>query len=87
MVSSFPLKKQNRPVPNRQVNDHNNVHFEIQLDEKHMKAALDEGLLEKFKLTKQVATANLVAFGTNGMIRKYEKVEDIMEEFYHILQK
>ncbi|KAI0971156.1 DNA topoisomerase [Xylaria arbuscula] len=67
----------------KEFNDHQNVHFEIQLDEKHMKAALDEGLLEKFKLVKQIATSNLVAFDTRGMIRKYDKVEDIMEEFFH----
>ncbi|KAI1497308.1 DNA topoisomerase [Biscogniauxia marginata] len=67
----------------KEFNDHQNVHFEIQLDEKHMKAALEEGLLEKFKLVKQVATSNLVAFDTRGMIRKYDKVEDILEEFYH----
>ncbi|KAI1635437.1 DNA topoisomerase [Biscogniauxia mediterranea] len=66
----------------KEFNDHQNVHFEIQMDEKHMKAALDEGLLEKFKLVKQVATSNLVAFDTRGMIRKYDKVEDILEEFY-----
>lgn len=66
----------------KEFNDHNNVHFEIQMDEKHMKGALDEGLLERFKLQKQVATSNLVAFDTRGMIRKYEKVEEILEEFY-----
>jgi DNA topoisomerase-2 len=67
----------------KEFNDHNNVHFEIQMDEKHMNAALEEGLLEKFKLVKQVATSNLVAFDTRGMIRKYDKVEDILEEFYY----
>ncbi|KAI1802188.1 type II DNA topoisomerase [Daldinia bambusicola] len=67
----------------KEFNDHNNVHFEIQLDEKHMAQALQEGLLEKFKLVKQVATSNLVAFDTRGMIRKYDKVEDILEEFYN----
>lgn len=66
----------------KEFNDHKNVHFEIQMDEKHMNQALQEGLLEKFKLVKQVATSNLVAFDTRGMIRKYEKVEDILEEFY-----
>ncbi|CAJ2502142.1 Uu.00g049950.m01.CDS01 [Anthostomella pinea] len=66
----------------KEFNDHQNVHFEIQMDEKHMTKALEEGLLEKFKLVKQVATSNLVAFDTRGMIRKYEKVEDILEEFY-----
>ncbi|KAK8118951.1 DNA topoisomerase II [Apiospora kogelbergensis] len=66
----------------KEFNDHNNVHFEIQLDEKHYDAAVKEGLLEKFKLTKQIATSNLVAFDSRGMIRKYEKVEEILEEFY-----
>ncbi|KAJ2990015.1 hypothetical protein NUW58_g3167 [Xylaria curta] len=66
----------------KEFNDHNNVHFEIQMDDKHMNQALEEGLLEKFKLVKQVATSNLVAFDTTGRIRKYDKVEDILEEFY-----
>ncbi|KAL6884131.1 type II DNA topoisomerase [Trichoderma longibrachiatum] len=66
----------------KEFNDHKTVHFEIQVDEKHMPKVLEEGLLERFKLTKQVATSNLVAFNTNGQIRKYEKVEDILEEYY-----
>ncbi len=67
----------------KEFNDHKNVHFVIQLEEKHMKAALEEGLLERFKLLKAIGTTNLVAFDTNGQIRKYEKVEDILEEYYH----
>jgi DNA topoisomerase-2 len=66
----------------KEFNDHKSVHFVIQLDEKHMKAAVSEGLAEKFKLNKTVATSNLVAFNQRGQITKYEKVEDILEEFY-----
>jgi len=66
----------------KEFNDHKTVHFIIQMDEKHMAAALKEGLAEKFKLNKTVATSNLVAFDLEGRIRKYEKVEDILEEFY-----
>ena len=66
----------------KEFNDHKNVHFVVQLDDKHMKAALGEGLLDRFRLTKSIGTTNLVAFDTNGQIRKYEKVEDILEEFY-----
>ena len=66
----------------KEFNDHKNVHFVIQLDEKHMKAAIAGGLAERFKLNKTVATSNLVAFDLQGRIRKYEKVEDILEEFY-----
>jgi DNA topoisomerase II len=66
----------------QEFNDHNSVHFVIQMEEKHMKAALEDGLEERFKLNKTIATSNLVAFDSQGRIRKYEKVEDILEEFY-----
>jgi DNA topoisomerase-2 len=67
----------------REFNDHQTVHFIIEMEDKHLKAALDEGLLEKFKLTKTIATTNLVAFNTRGQIQKYESPEEIMEEYYH----
>ncbi|KAH7328142.1 DNA topoisomerase [Stachybotrys elegans] len=66
----------------KEFNDHKTVHFEIMVDEKHMPKVLEEGILERFKLQKQVATSNLVAFDTRGQIRRYEKVEDILEEYY-----
>lgn len=66
----------------KEFNDHKRVHFEIAVDEKHMGKVLEEGILEKFKLQKQVATSNLVAFDSRGQIRKYERVEQILEEFY-----
>ncbi|UPK97222.1 hypothetical protein LCI18_008157 [Fusarium solani-melongenae] len=67
----------------KEFNDHSVVHFEVMMDEKHTEKVLEEGILERFKLLKQVATSNLVAFDSRGQIRKYEKVEDILEEFYH----
>lgn len=66
----------------KEYNDHQNVHFEIQMDEKHTAKADEEGLEERFKLNKTIGTTNLVAFDTRGQIRKYDKVEDILEEFY-----
>ena len=65
-------------------NTHNDVHFVIRMEEKHMKIALEEGLEEKFKLAKSVATSNLVAFDAEGRITKYATVEDIMKEFFSI---
>jgi DNA topoisomerase-2 len=67
----------------KEFNDHDNVRFEIALDEKQISAVVAEGLLERFKLLKQVSVSNLVAFNTRGQIQKYACVEDIMEEFYH----
>lgn len=66
----------------REFNDHQTVHFIIDMEDKHMRAALQEGLVEKFKLTKSITTTNLVAFNTRGQIQKYENTEQIMEEFY-----
>jgi DNA topoisomerase-2 len=60
------------------------VHFVIKMEDKQMKIAVEKGLEETFKLTKSMATSNLVAFDGQGRIHKYETVLDIMEEFYHI---
>jgi DNA topoisomerase-2 len=68
----------------KEFNDHANVHFVIQMDEKHMKEALAEGLEEKFKLQKTIATSNMVAFDRHGRLRKYDKVEEILEDFYQV---
>ncbi|OJJ40193.1 hypothetical protein ASPWEDRAFT_33517 [Aspergillus wentii DTO 134E9] len=68
-------------------NTHTKVHFVIQLDEKNMKGALSEGLEEKFKLSKTLATTNLVAFDPEGRITKYATVEDILKEFFTIRLK
>ena len=65
-------------------NTHKQVHFVIRMEEKYMKAALEEGLEEKFKLSKSIATSNLVAFDAEGRITKYATVEDIMKEFFGI---
>ena len=68
-------------------NTHKSVHFVIRLEEKHMKLALEEGLEERFKLSKSIATSNLVAFDAEGRITKYATVEDILKEFYQIRLK
>ena len=63
-------------------NTHKDVHFVIKMEDKHMQAALNEGLEEKFKLAKTMATSNLVAFDAEGRITRYAGVEDIMKEFF-----
>ncbi|KAJ5976359.1 DNA topoisomerase II eukaryotic-type [Penicillium waksmanii] len=68
-------------------NTHDKVHFVIQLDEKNLKSALSDGLEDKFKLTKSIATSNMVAFDPEGRITKYATVDDILKEFYHLRLK
>ncbi|KAL2869738.1 DNA topoisomerase 2 [Aspergillus lucknowensis] len=69
-------------------NTNTEVHFVIQLDEKNIKSPLTiEDLEEKLKLTKTVATSNLVAFDPEGRITKYNSVEDILKEFFALRLK
>jgi DNA topoisomerase II len=64
-------------------NTHKDVNFIVSItDDKHMKSMLNEGLEERFKLTKSIATSNLVAFDTQQRIHKYANVEEIMDEYY-----
>ena len=68
-------------------NTHKDVRFVVQMEPKHLAKAIEEGLEEKFKLTKTMATSNLVAFDAEGRITKYNTVEDIMKEFFHVRLK
>lgn len=68
-------------------NTHKDVNFIIQMEEKHMAAAIEEGLEEKFKLSKTLATSNLVAFDAEGRITKYATVEDILKDFFNVRLK
>jgi DNA topoisomerase-2 len=60
------------------------INFIIKLEPKMVEKVRSVGVLEHFKLTKSIATSNMVAFDAQGRIHKYETVLDIMEEFYHI---
>lgn len=68
----------------RDYNTNSKVHFVIQMDEKYMKKTLEDGLEDKFKLTKSIATTNLVAFDEEGRITKYESANDILRAFYGV---
>ncbi|KAK9479633.1 DNA topoisomerase [Lipomyces japonicus] len=60
------------------------IKFVVKLNEEEMQKALDEGLLNKFKLTSTISMNNMVAFDALGRIKKYEGVEDILKDFYYI---
>ncbi|KAJ6168239.1 hypothetical protein N7497_001082 [Penicillium chrysogenum] len=71
----------------RDYNTHSKVRFVIRLNEKITKSALSDGLEEKFKLSKTIATTKLVAFNPEGRITKYSTVDDILKEFYAVRLK
>ena len=60
------------------------VHFIIKMEPKAMQIGIDKGFEDQFKLSKTMATTNLVAFDAQGRIHKYATVLDILEEFYHV---
>ena len=81
------LKAEKVPSWIKDYDDYNTkqkVNFLIRLEDKHMKAALEEGLEERFKLVKSLATSNLVAFDAQGRITKYANVEEILKAFYDV---
>lgn len=72
----------------RDYNTVEKVRFVIQMEEKHMPNGTEEEvqkeLEEKFKLSKSIATSNLVAFDAEGRIVKYATVEDILKDFFRV---
>ncbi|XAR54371.1 DNA topoisomerase (ATP-hydrolyzing) [Bertholletia excelsa] len=68
----------------KEYNDDTTVHFEVILSEENMNMAKQEGLLKKFKLTTTISTSNMHLFDWNGVIKKYDTPEQVLEEFFHI---
>ncbi|XP_022152632.1 DNA topoisomerase 2 isoform X2 [Momordica charantia] len=62
--------------------DDKTVSIDVHLTEENMILALQEGLKKKFKLTTTVSTSNMHLFDSNGVIKKYDTPEQILEEFF-----
>ncbi|KAF5822370.1 putative DNA topoisomerase (ATP-hydrolyzing) [Helianthus annuus] len=65
-------------------NDDTTVHFEVVMTANQMNKAKEEGLLKKFKLTTTLSTSNMHLFDANGVIKKYDTPEQILEDFFHL---
>ncbi|KAJ0735221.1 putative DNA topoisomerase (ATP-hydrolyzing) [Helianthus annuus] len=65
-------------------NDDTTVHFEVIMTASQMNKAKEEGLLKKFKLTTTLSTSNMHLFDANGVIKKYDTPEQILEDFFHL---
>ncbi|OLL26098.1 DNA topoisomerase 2 [Neolecta irregularis DAH-3] len=76
-----------QPAFIKDYNDNNTdtaVQFTVRLTEQGMADALREGLETKFKLTATINTSNMVAFDSQGRLKKYANPEQILIEFYHL---
>ena len=59
------------------------VHFTVQMKEGALaKLGSREAIEKKFKLSTQMQLSNMVLFNSEGKIRRYEKVDDILQEFF-----
>jgi DNA topoisomerase-2 len=53
------------------------------MNEANMKAAEEEGLDKRFKISNSITTSNMVCFDLNGKIKKYTSAEEILVDFFH----
>ncbi|XP_059462496.1 DNA topoisomerase 2 isoform X2 [Corylus avellana] len=58
------------------------VDFDIFLTQENLVRAKQEGLLKKFKLTTSISTSNMHLFDPEGVIKKYDTPEQILEDFF-----
>lgn len=64
------------------------VHFLVTVAPSEMqKLKKTEDIEKKFKLATLKMTSNMVLFNSEGRLRKYSTVNEIMEEFYHLRLK
>ncbi|KAK9459889.1 DNA topoisomerase [Lipomyces oligophaga] len=60
------------------------IKFVVTLSDEEMQKSLDEGLLNRFRLTSTINLGNMVAFDGAGRIKKYDSAEDILKDFYFL---
>jgi len=53
------------------------------MSEANLRAAEQEGLEKRFKMSTTISTSNMVCFDLNGKIRKYTSATEILIDFYH----
>lgn len=70
----------------KEYHTNNRVHFEVKLLHNYVDEYKNntEKFLKKFKLQTTIPITNMVCFNNEGKIRKYNAVEEILEEFYNL---
>jgi len=60
------------------------IRFIVTLSDAEMAKSKAIGLYERFKLSAIINLSNMVLFDTQGRIKKYDTVEEIMKDFYFV---
>jgi DNA topoisomerase-2 len=80
MLDKELAKKHKRFVSYSDNNTNENVHFEIKFNKDEIQNVKD--IMTEFKLIKKIGTTNMHLYSTNGNIKKYNSIKEIMTEFY-----
>lgn len=60
------------------------IKFIIKLSDEEMEKTRKMGFLERFKLISTISSSNMVAFDSDGKIKKYSNVNEIIQEYYFV---
>lgn len=63
------------------------VRFTVSMSDEKYRKALDEGLHKVFKLQSSISTGSMVLFDNNGVLRRFDTVDQILKEFYELRMK
>ncbi|KAF8588504.1 type II DNA topoisomerase [Ramaria rubella] len=73
--------------PLKDYKDHSttiSVSFTLTMGEKDVEKAVEQGLIDYFKLSSKISTSNMMGFDADCKIKKYSSPEEIIEEFYAV---
>jgi DNA topoisomerase-2 len=66
----------------KEYNTDQTVKFVVRMNAAKLRYAEEKGLHSVFKLQSIINTTSMVLFDADGCLRKFERVEEIMEEFF-----
>ena len=71
----------------KEYHTNNRVHFLVQPKSGFLQKFIDEGIEKHLKLTTSLSTNNMVLFDSQGKIKKYNSVKEILDEFFDLRLK
>lgn len=71
----------------KEYHTNNRVHFLIQPKSGFLRKFISEGIDKHFKLTTSISTNNMVLFDSQGKLKKYASVKEILDEFFDLRLK
>ena len=58
------------------------VYFDLEFTKGFLQKESEESLMKSYHLTKSIKTSNIHLYNKNGTIKKYENIDEIIDEFY-----